>query len=206
MSIVFHDIPEFDGIYSINLEGVVRSEDRWVKANNGGEMLIEGRTFEGWVDAYGYRIVKLSKDGISRSYKIHRLLATVFIPNPKNYRCVRHLNDIKSDNRIENLAWGTHGDNVNDAIRNGVFTSIERSGSENFMYGKKGILSPSYGAKRPGRLGPTAPRSRPIIDLKTGVFYDSVRDAAKYMTRFSIFQLYRMLRGEQENKTWLTFA
>ena len=205
MSIEFYDIPEFDGIYSINKEGIVKSEDRWVKSNNGGEMLIEGRIFEGWIDAFGYKVVKLSKDGISKAYKIHRLLAIVFLPNPKNYRCVRHLNDIKTDNRLDNLAWGTHGDNAHDAMRNGKFTSIERHGSDNFMYGKKGKDSPNYGILKPGRFGSKSSRSIPIIDLKTGVFYDSVRDAAKYCN-IHIDGLYRMLRGNQENKTCLIYA
>lgn len=51
----------------------------------------------------------------------HRLLAECFIPNPNNYPLVRHLNDIKSDVRICNLAWGTKSDNANDAVKNGLF-------------------------------------------------------------------------------------
>lgn len=31
----------------------------------------------------------------------------------------RHLNDIKTDNRIENLKWGTRQENVSDKIKNG---------------------------------------------------------------------------------------
>lgn len=52
---------------------------------------------------------------------VHRLLGECFIPNPNNYPLVRHLNDIRSDNRLVNLAWGTKSDNGYDAARNGKF-------------------------------------------------------------------------------------
>lgn len=52
---------------------------------------------------------------------IHRLLCETFIPNPNNYPLVRHLNDVKTDNRLENLSWGTRADNGSDASKNGRY-------------------------------------------------------------------------------------
>lgn len=63
--------------------------------------------------------VTLWKDNKMYNRSIHRLLAEAFIPNPENKPYVRHLNDIPSDNRLENLAWGTEKENVEDAKRNG---------------------------------------------------------------------------------------
>lgn len=63
--------------------------------------------------------VALWKDGKMYNRFLHRLLAETFIPNPENKPYVRHLNDIPSDNRLENLAWGTEKENVEDAKRNG---------------------------------------------------------------------------------------
>ena len=56
---------------------------------------------------------------VSKKIAQHRLIAECFIPNPNNYPLVRHLNDNKFDIRIENLAWGTKSDNMNDAVLNG---------------------------------------------------------------------------------------
>lgn len=68
---------------------------------------------------WGYVVVGLTRNDNKTLCKLHRLLALAFIPNPDNHPIVRHLNDVKDDNRLENLAWGTHLDNTEDRRRNG---------------------------------------------------------------------------------------
>ena len=45
---------------------------------------------------------------------LHRLIAMAFIPNPNNLPEVRHLDGNKLNNNLDNLAWGTHNDNMSD--------------------------------------------------------------------------------------------
>lgn len=52
---------------------------------------------------------------------LHRVVAEAFIPNPNNLPYVRHLNDDPTDNRVENLAWGTQKDNHEDSVRNRTY-------------------------------------------------------------------------------------
>lgn len=66
---------------------------------------------------HGYRMIGPKS---KRKY-LHRAIAEAFIPNPDNLPMVRHLNDDPTDNRVENLAWGTQTDNMQDCIRNGNF-------------------------------------------------------------------------------------
>jgi hypothetical protein len=49
---------------------------------------------------------------------VHRLMLEAFV-GPRDDMEARHLNDVKYDNRIENLAWGTHADNYADRVKNG---------------------------------------------------------------------------------------
>lgn len=76
-----------------------------------------------WTNQVGHRYVHLRNyddDFVKkRKYLVHRLVAEAFIPNPKHYPLVRHLNDIPGDDRVENLAWGTSKMNRDDSIRNG---------------------------------------------------------------------------------------
>jgi len=79
------------------------------------------------------RILKQSLDGDGRPcvnlyfcgkrthFKISHLMADAFLP-PKSSddQVLRHLNDDPTDNRIENLAWGTQKDNMADSLHNGT--------------------------------------------------------------------------------------
>ena len=61
----------------------------------------------------------MSKNNKTKRHKVHRLVAQTFIPNPNNLPCVLHENDIKTDNRVSNLFWGTHQDNIEDKVKKG---------------------------------------------------------------------------------------
>ncbi len=70
----------------------------------------------------GYLFITLcAPDGKRRRTYLHNLILEAFVgPRPAGAEA-RHLNDIKSDNRAENLLWGTSSQNKQDSIRNGIF-------------------------------------------------------------------------------------
>lgn len=57
------------------------------------------------IDKDGYLRTTLCKNGKQKTMSIHRLVAQAFIPNSNKLPCINHKNEIKSDNRTENLEW-----------------------------------------------------------------------------------------------------
>lgn len=63
--------------------------------------------------ADGYLAVRLKKEGKPMLYRVHRLVAMVFIPNPYNHPQINHKDENKTNNRVENLEWCTAKYNIN---------------------------------------------------------------------------------------------
>jgi HNH endonuclease len=53
----------------------------------------------------------------SKRMYLHRLIASIFIPNPANKKTINHKNGIKTDNRVVNLEWTTSSENNLHAYR-----------------------------------------------------------------------------------------
>lgn len=66
----------------------------------------------------GYLRVCLSKSGKVKMFGVHRLVAEAFLPNPGNLPEVNHRNEIKTDNRADNLEWCSAQYNSNFGTRN----------------------------------------------------------------------------------------
>ena len=64
----------------------------------------------------GYKTYHLCNNGHRKAYLIHRLIGEYYIPNPYNLPFIDHKNNIRSDNRIENLHWVSKIENCNNVL------------------------------------------------------------------------------------------
>lgn len=113
MEEVWKDVKGYEGLYQVSNLGRVKSLgfDKWHK----------GRILKPAFDSKGnYLFVGLHKDGKVTQRNVHRLVAESFIPNPNSLPCVNHINEIKTDNRSNNLEWCTieYNSNYGNAKRN----------------------------------------------------------------------------------------
>lgn len=93
---VWVDIYDYEGLYQVSNYGRVKS------LKYGKERILSAFT-----NTQKYLIVDLSKDGVRKHFRVHRLVAQHFIPNPNNLPDVNHINEDKNDNRACNLEWCT---------------------------------------------------------------------------------------------------
>lgn len=108
-------VPGYEGLYEVSNWGRVKG-------------LKYGRILKPCKDQDGYLSVQLCKEGKIKRLRVHRLVAMAFIPNPDNLPCVNHINEIKTDNRVENLEWVTNKENSNHGTRNKRISSSMTNG------------------------------------------------------------------------------
>jgi hypothetical protein len=68
---------------------------------------------------YTYVNLYVSKNKM-KSFRVHRLVAKAFIPNPNKYEYVNHIDGIKKNNEVSNLEWCTASYNTLHAFKSGL--------------------------------------------------------------------------------------
>lgn len=100
---IWKDVVGYEGLYQVSNEGRVKTLNY---KRTGTERIMRHET-----DKWGYFKLSLYKNGKMKSVRVHRIVAQAFIPNPQNLATVNHKNEIKTDNRVENLEWLSDYDN-----------------------------------------------------------------------------------------------
>lgn len=72
------------------------------------------------INQKGYKCINLYIKGNYKHFKLHKLIAYYFIPNPDNLPCINHLDGNKLNNDISNLEWSTLSSNTKHAYDNGL--------------------------------------------------------------------------------------
>ena len=90
--------------YEINTKGQIRNSNKHILSQS--------------ISNNGYYRVHLCKNGKTKWYAVHRLVAETFIPNPLHLPEVNHKDENKLNNEVSNLEWCNHIDNSNYGTRN----------------------------------------------------------------------------------------
>lgn len=107
----------WENLYEVSDRGRVRSVAR---------QGTEGRALRCWPDSRGYVVVHLWAQNARVARRVHLMVLAAFRgPRPDGLQA-RHLDDVKVNNLLENLVWGTASENTLDKVRNGLHPMAAR--------------------------------------------------------------------------------
>jgi hypothetical protein len=139
------DIEGYENLYQVSNMGRVKS------LGNGKSNKSKLKIMKTTLNHKGYPMIGLMNNGVKRTFSVHRLVAKAFIPNPDNLPQVNHIDEVKTNNCVENLEWCTNEYNHNYGTR------IER-------VRQKQIGNPNLKTCL-GKFGKDNPTSKPIIQF-----------------------------------------
>jgi hypothetical protein len=121
---IWKDVVGYEGMYQVSNLGNVKSLSRIVKYQENHSGLRKERILKQNLTKSGYVHVVICINKLNKTVKVHRLVALAFIQNTENKHSVNHINGIKYDNRVENLEWVTHSENIIHAYKTGLKKGI----------------------------------------------------------------------------------
>ena len=133
---IWKNIPNYENLYQVSNLGNVRSLNHIRNNGKNKKCLQKGKTLKPAIQKSDYKFVVLSKNGKTKGYRVHRLVAQTFIPNPNNLPCVNHKDENRQNNNVSNLEWCTI------AYNNNYGTKKERQQKK--MKEKKGRIVNQY--------------------------------------------------------------
>jgi hypothetical protein len=130
MQEIWKDIQGYESLYQASNLSRIRSLDRIIYYSDGRINHTKGKIINSYIDSSnGYSIIRLSKNNKIKRYKVHRIIAKLFLDNPNKYVQINHKDCNKTNNNIENLEWCNQSQNMKHAFANNLIKRY--SGIEN---------------------------------------------------------------------------
>ena len=106
---IWRNVVGYEGLYIVSNMGRIISLPR-VRHKDSGDVFYSGKELNQTKCTNGYLKVCLFKDGVSRQVNVHRIVASAFLG--VSDLTVNHINEDKTDNRVENLEYLSGRDNT----------------------------------------------------------------------------------------------
>lgn len=106
----------YDGFYEVSDHGRIRSVERVDMRGQRRPSQVRKLSLK----STGRLQVSLSRDGVKHSHFVHRIVARAFHGEPPTGTEACHGDGNPTNNRADNLRWGTSSDNKLDAVRHGT--------------------------------------------------------------------------------------
>ena len=191
---IWKDIKNYEGLYQISNTGRVKSLKRVVPHKNRwksktSKRIIEEKILKQNKTIHNYLFVQLYKNNKNQSNRIHRLVASAFIPNSQNKPCVNHIDGNKNNCHISNLEWCTYSENSIHAFKTGLKKISNKQKERASLLGKKtGKINIKKAIKA---------NKKKIMCIETKETFNSLTEAAK-AKRASMSSICMHIKGNKK--------
>ena len=173
----------YTGVYQVSNIGRVKSLNY---RNSGKEEILKTRIIQ------GYERVRLHSNGEAKDFSVHRLVATMFIPNPDSLPIVNHKDECKTNNNVNNLEWCTYQYNsqysakpLTKEHKNKISEALKSNDNQMTEEHKRKISEAQSGSK--------SKNAKKIICLETKQVFECIMYAEDWCKSSSI---YKHLKGK----------
>ena len=128
MNEIWLPIIGYEGYYEVSNLGKVKRVKQYQPSCRKKGITHRSNTLKNCVNNRGYVRLLLSKDGVSKSFKLARLVAFHFIENPNNLPYVNHIDGNKTNDISTNLEWCSQAENVQHAYEHQLRKTSEGIG------------------------------------------------------------------------------
>jgi hypothetical protein len=136
MTEIWKDVKDFTGMYEVSNLGNIRSVTRQVLCRNNCVKMVNGKILRQQINRRGYSIIGLSLGDNPKTFSVHQLVATAFIPNFCQSTELNHIDGNKQNNAATNLEISNGSHNQLHAVRTGLKTKMGKSRFNNVTYVK----------------------------------------------------------------------
>lgn len=188
------EVYDYVGLYQISNYGNVKSLDRIDASGH----KIKGKIMKCKPNKNGYKNVNLYKNGKSKRFQVHRLVAHMFVenPNPTEFNVVNHMDENPSNCRYDNLEWCDTLYNVRYSLekhyeeRQQKLAKVHKEFSEEAKQKISDKLKyrtfteehrQKLSEKAKLRTGAKSPNSKKVKCIETGQIFDTVKETTKQM-------------------------
>lgn len=127
---IWKDIPGYEGYYQVSNMGRIKSLERISFRNNGksenAKYYLKERILNIQTQTQGYSQIVLSKNGVRKTFRLHIIVAKLFVENPLKKTYVNHIDGNKKNNKASNLEWVTAKENMVHAYKTGLVNHYKR--------------------------------------------------------------------------------
>lgn len=130
---------DFSDTVSVSSFGRVKSKARFVQCSN-RRVPISERIYKPAIDKKGYLRVAFLHNGKHTTFKVHRLVAMLFVDNTESKPQVNHKDGKKDNNHFQNLEWCNNSENVQHAYDTGLAKPKHSFENHRFSFTKESLV------------------------------------------------------------------